>query len=129
MNEEYRKQAKYLAKELIENVFGENFIEFLNSRYFNSLYRSIYRILAKNFQILTKYKVVDDKILSDISEQNHIYFTQIKNIFLPERMGDADMLIWYSIGKDMEHFNREIAMTYLHTYKPKKFEPLPPLKK
>ena len=128
---DYHREAKYLAKELIENVFGENFVEFLNERYFNSLYRSIYRILAKNFQILSQYKVVNDKILGDISEKNHIYFTQIKNIFLPERMRgeEYDMVIWYAIGKDIERFNEDIATNYLHTYKPRKFEPLPPLKK
>ena len=128
---DYHREAKYLAKELIENVFGENFVEFLNERYFNSLYRSIYRILAKNFQILSKHKAVDDKILTDISEKNHVYFTQIKNIFLPEQMrGEQSMeLIWYAIGKDIERFNEKVATNYLHTYKLRKFEPLPPLKK
>ena len=128
---DYQRQAKYLAKSLIGDVFGENFVEFFNSRYFNSLYRSIYRILAKNFQILSQYKVVDDKVLTDISGKNHLYFSQIKNIFLPESMGDEehDMVIWYAIGKDIERFNEKVATNYLHTYKLRKFEPLPLLKK
>ncbi len=123
---DYRGQAKYLTKQLIVNAFGDSFKEFLNAKYFNSLYKNIYGILVKDFRILEKYKVVDEKILQDLSKRDNTYFDQIKNIYFPEQMRgeEYDMIVWYAIGKEIQNFNRYITTTYLHTYKPKKFAPL-----
>ena len=82
---DYRGQAKYLTKQLIVNAFGDSFKEFLNAKYFNSLYKNIYRILVKDFRILEKYKVVDEKILQDLSERDDTYFDQIKNIYFQNK--------------------------------------------